>query len=156
MAHSTWKGFWIGIIFVVLGQAIRMWAAGHLVKCDDLTTSGPFGWVRNPLYVGSFLIACGYCTISGGWIVWAVAIPLFALTHGSAVTWEEKYMLQTYGDAFAGYCKSVPRWMPRPPRRREPGKRFSWPQMVINAELKSLIVTAVVVAIFAARLYFGK
>ncbi len=143
------------MIFVALGQAIRMWSAGHLVKCDDLTTSGPFGWVRNPLYVGSLLLACGYCAISGGWVVWAVVMPMFIIAHGSAVLWEEKFLLQTYGEAFAGYCKSVPRWFPKPPIDRKPGKKFSWSLMVTNAEPKSLVGTAIVVSIFAARMYFG-
>src|SRR5688572_3999794 len=58
--------FWLGLIPIALGQVVRIWAAGHLSKNKELTTTGPYAYVKNPLYVGTFLIMVGFGVIAQG------------------------------------------------------------------------------------------
>ena len=55
----------LGVLLVFGGLALRSWSAGILHKNAELTTSGPYGLIRNPLYVGSFMMMCGFCTLIG-------------------------------------------------------------------------------------------
>lgn len=145
-----------GVVAVLVGEAIRLWSASHLVKASKLTISGPFRWVRNPLYVGSFVIACGYCIMTGGWLVWAIVMALFGATHFCAVRCEERALLSAFGSEFADYCARVPRWIPRPPARNiGVAARGSWERVRLNRELRSVSGTVLMVLIFAAKLWFN-
>lgn len=151
--HPRVCGFLVGLGLIVLGESIRVWASGHLAKMKELTVSGPFGWVRNPLYIGSFLIACGYSAMTGGWVVWAIVMPMFIAAHASAVRWEEKRLLGLYGEDYISYCRTVPRWIPRRPASGGGMVgRFSPERVRVNRESKTIIGTALVVIAFAARL----
>ena len=157
LAKPGVTGFVVGLALALIGESMRIWSAGHLVKSDVLTMTGPFQWVRNPLYVGSFVIACGYCSMTGGWIVWAIAVPMFLATHCSAVHWEEKFLLEKFGEPFAEYCRRVPRWIPRPPARDiRSDVPFSFERMKLNSEQKTIFGTLLVVAVFAVRLWFAQ
>jgi protein-S-isoprenylcysteine O-methyltransferase Ste14 len=157
LARPGTLGYLVGLALVALGQAARFWAAGYIVKTEELTVAGPFGWVRNPLYVGSLFIACGYCCMTGGWVVWAVVVPLFFIVHGSAVMWEERFLSSRYGEVFGAYCRSVPRWIPRPPRRAAAGgERFSLVRLKANREHVRCLPTMAVVIVFALKLILGR
>ena len=54
----------VGLVFVAIGEAIRIWAAGHLHKTVELVTSGPYRYTRNPLYLGRLLILTGLCVMA--------------------------------------------------------------------------------------------
>ena len=150
------SGYLVGVALVALGQAVRFWAAGYIVKTEELTVAGPFAWVRNPLYVGSFFIACGYCSMTGGWLVWAIVVVLFFVVHGSAVMWEERFLSSRYGEMFEAYCQSVQRWIPRPPGRATVGKEhFSLVRLEANKEHRRCLATAAVVIVFGLKLIFG-
>lgn len=141
---------------VALGQAIRIWSAGHLVKSEVLTVSGPFSRVRNPLYIGSMFITWGYCTMTGGWLVWAIVVPLFFAFHGAAVIWEERFLIEQFGDDFKSYCKRVPRIIPSLYARvASDGRRFSLSQARLNKEDKTIIGTLLITLAFALKMVFG-
>jgi steroid 5-alpha reductase family enzyme len=84
-------------------------------------TYGIFGWVRNPLYVGNFLIWMGFVVISGVWWFLPVAILIFALEYTLIVRYEEGVLESIFGNEYLDYKKSTPRWIPRPPKEREQG-----------------------------------
>src|SRR5205807_3637577 len=68
-----------GIGYIIAGLMIRLWSNGYAIKNDKLTTSGPYAFVRNPLYLGTFLIALGFAIVlKMGWI----AGPLFIIALG--------------------------------------------------------------------------
>ena len=74
----------IGFVIAALGEAIRFWAAGHLLKTKELITSGPYRYTRNPLYLGRFLILTGLCVMSrlpyyANWVLLAVGYAVFFL-----------------------------------------------------------------------------
>lgn len=103
-----------GAILALVGEALRIWAAGHLRKNKQLTTTGPYAYVKNPLYLGTFLI-----TLGGS----AMARSVFIMLLG--VTWlsfyyipykkrqEHRKLSQSFGDQWLEYDQAVPAYIPR-------------------------------------------
>jgi len=60
-AQPELPGIVVGMILIILGEATRIWAAGHLQKNEALTVTGPYAHVKNPLYIGTILITAGFC-----------------------------------------------------------------------------------------------
>lgn len=103
---------WIGIALVISGVLIRSWAAGTLHKHAELTTVGPYSLIRNPLYVGSFMLMVGFCTLIGQTHnLWIVAGP-FALLFLYTVRHEEKSLAYQYGPVWTSYSERTPRFIP--------------------------------------------
>ena len=124
LAKTTWRSFLGGMVFVLLGEGIRFWGvayAGSATRTtkrasgNRLVTSGPFGHVRNPLYLGNFLLSFGLMIISWAWMPWMafLFISLFAIQYGFIVHLEEDYLSQRFGKQYADYRRSVHRWIPR-------------------------------------------
>jgi protein-S-isoprenylcysteine O-methyltransferase Ste14 len=102
-----------GVALVIFGLAVRSWAAGTLRKYKQLITTGPYALVRNPLYVGSFLMMAGFCTLLGdGWSLLVVFVPMVAL-YWLAVRDEEQLLAHLFPDQWAGYARCTPRFIPR-------------------------------------------
>jgi protein-S-isoprenylcysteine O-methyltransferase Ste14 len=126
-------GLWVwivGAVPIIIGECIRLMgvaAAGTVTRrrsreVQRLVTYGIFGWVRNPLYVGNFLIWMGFVVISGVWWFLPVAIVLFAVEYTLIVRYEEGVLESIFGQEYLDYKKTTPRWIPRPPRNREHGE----------------------------------
>ncbi|HEX6961163.1 MAG TPA: isoprenylcysteine carboxylmethyltransferase family protein [Lacipirellula sp.] len=102
-----------GCMLIFAGLAIRSWSAGILRKNRELTKTGPYAIVRNPLYVGSFLIMCGFCTmISDVGNVLAIVGPIGGL-YFLQVLHEERYLAKVFAGQWNEYARSVPRFLPR-------------------------------------------
>jgi len=118
-ARPTPTDMLIGIPLVGLGQAIRVWSAGFLSKNVELVTSGPYRYVRNPLYLGRLLILTGLCVmcrLPGGlnWIVLAVGLGVFFGYYMPRKERVEPARLESlHGDAFVRYRRAVPSLIPR-------------------------------------------
>lgn len=126
---------WIaGALMIAAGEALRMWAAGHLVKLHQLTASGPFAHVRNPLYLGSAVIGAGFCVLSGAWWSWLLLAASLGLVYPVSVAGEERRLAEYFGQAFHSYTTAVPRWLPRWRASRDGGGRFRWRQVLANDE----------------------
>ena len=154
IAKTTQKSFWIGLPVVIIGEAIRMWSAGYLSKMSKLVTAGPFAIGRNPLYIGSFFISVGYFIMCNQPVVWVLGPILFWLFHGGAISYEEKMLLEKFGDDFKQYCASVPRLISLPRSLAGHGE-FSKSQLIINREHKSMLSTAFIVGLFALLAFFS-
>ena len=153
MGRPTWASLAIGLSLVAAGEAVRVWAAGYIRKCVEVTAGGPFGWVRNPLYLGSFLVTLGYCVMAGRPVLAAVVMLIFCVFHVAAVFSEEQYLTCLFGAEFLAYCKAVPRFFPRGVRHRGT-ERFSARLVFENREHVSVICAAVVAAVFALHILF--
>jgi len=105
---SVFWGFWLAL----LGEAFRTWSSGTLVKNEELTVEGPYSLVRNPLYLGNFLIGLGVGIMGGRAWLTVLFVLLFAPVYRSLVLKEEKRLLARYGELFASYCRAVPRFFP--------------------------------------------
>jgi len=114
------ENYWLiipwGAIFFFTGFFIRVWAQMYLhyrlkVKMK-LTTTGPYRYVRNPIYIGNTLILVGICIMSG--LLWFVplAIAHCALVYTFAVKFEENHLQEKYGRPYQEYLQQVPRWIP--------------------------------------------
>ena len=102
-----------GCMLIFAGLAIRSWSAGVLRKNRELATTGPYALVRNPLYVGSFLIMCGFCTLIGDVEnVYVVLGPVAGL-YFLQVLFEERSLAKLFADQWAEYAAAVPRFVPR-------------------------------------------
>jgi protein-S-isoprenylcysteine O-methyltransferase Ste14 len=135
LARPTPVGFAAGFVLIVLGEGLRVWGAGHLVKNDVLTLTGPYAHVRNPLYAGTLLIGLGFALAAGGlagWIVMPIGIALFFLYYFPYKERIESARLERfYGTPYTHYRAAVPALMPaftawRPPAGSEAGDGGTW------------------------------
>jgi protein-S-isoprenylcysteine O-methyltransferase Ste14 len=125
LATPTPRSMMIGAAIAVIGESIRIWAAGHLEKSKEVTMSGPYRYTRHPLYLGSSLIGIGMAVIANDWIVAAIVIAYLALTLTAAMRSEESHLREKFGDAYDAYTE----------KRAPPVERsFSWQRAVYNRE----------------------
>ena len=105
-ASPTWSSWRAGIVVAGVGEVFRVWAAGHLIKSQEVTRSGPYRWTRHPLYVGSALIATGLALATAS-VVSAVCITVYMVaTTGAAIVSEEAFLSERFGDAYRQYRAS--------------------------------------------------
>lgn len=125
LATPTRASFILGAVVATLGEVLRAWAAGHLQKSTEVTRSGPYRFVRHPLYLGSSLIGIGFAVAAHHWLVAAVVVLYLALTLTSAMVSEEAHLRDKFGDAYDAYVE----------KRSEPmTRRFSWTRALRNRE----------------------
>lgn len=103
-----------GIPISALGLALRAWAAGHLEKNSTLTDSGPYAWVRNPLYLGTLTTALGFVIASRRWELGVLFAAVFLFIYLPVVELEEQHLRRLFPD-FADYARRVHRLIPSPP-----------------------------------------
>ena len=128
-ASPTWTTWRTGLVVAAVGEGIRIWAAGHLEKGREVTRSGPYRWIRHPLYAGSGLIAAGVVIASNNLVVALLATIYMVATITAAVTTEEAFLRQTFGDAYGRYQRAEGEPMER---------RFSPARAVRNREYRAV------------------
>lgn len=102
-----------GGLLVIAGLAVRSWAAGILHKNARLTTTGPYRLIRNPLYVGSFLMMFGFCALlNNPGDLWFILGPVLLL-YVVKVRQEERLLSVLFPDDWSEYCATTPRFLPR-------------------------------------------
>jgi len=112
LARPTWRALAASAIVMVPGLLVRAFASGHVRKNEALTTSGPYAYTRNPLYLGSLLIGIGFAVAARSWwVAVALVVMLFAI-YVPVILDEEIFLLQKFPD-FEDYAKRVPRLLPR-------------------------------------------
>ncbi|MDQ3697480.1 MAG: isoprenylcysteine carboxylmethyltransferase family protein [Gemmatimonadota bacterium] len=103
----------LGGVIALAGLLVRAWAAGHIVKNNQLATTGPYAHTRNPLYFGSFLIAAGFALI-GHWSLLLAVIVFFAVVYIPVIERERLHMSRRFPEAYPEYQRNVPAFLPRP------------------------------------------
>jgi protein-S-isoprenylcysteine O-methyltransferase Ste14 len=151
----------VGFVLIVLGEAIRLSgvaAAGTVTRrrsrtVQRLVTYGIFAWMRNPLYVGNFLIWMGFTVISG--VLWfiPVAVVLFAIEYTLIVRYEEGVLESIFGQEYLRYKERTPRWIPRPPGTDEEGEHH-WGE-AWRSEVSTFLQYAVITALFVVKQRYG-
>ena len=109
-----------GALIALAGLLIRGWASGHIMKNDRLATTGPYAHTRNPLYFGSFLIACGFALAAHWALIFLVAL-FFALIYVPTMQRERANIAQRFPGAYEEFCANVPVFFPRLTPWRRPG-----------------------------------
>ncbi len=105
------KLFWYGIPVSIVGEILRTWASGYIHKDEVLARDGPYSFVRNPLYLGSFFVGLGI-SITGGWLWVVIFIIFFLVVYTNLILYEEEKLEKIFGNEFNEYKKSVPRLFP--------------------------------------------
>ena len=102
-----------GIVLCFLGATIRYWASGFLRKDSRPAIGGPYSFVRNPLYLGTYLMALGTALAIENWGLLGVSTVVFALIYHYIILDEETKLVRIFGEPYQVYCKLVPRFFPR-------------------------------------------
>jgi protein-S-isoprenylcysteine O-methyltransferase Ste14 len=100
------------LVLVVPGLWLRGYAAGYVKKNRELTQTGPYAYTRNPLYLGSMLMAAGFAVALLSWPVGLVLALGFLVIYVPVIASEERFLRSTFPD-FGAYCRRVPRLIPR-------------------------------------------
>src|SRR5579862_8108421 len=140
LARPSYRSILIGAVIAIIGLAVRASAAGHLRKIQSLTTTGPYAWTRNPLYLGSAIMAAGFAVAGNSWWSALVLIVYFCAFYPAVMRNEESELRERYGDAFTAYASRVPLFFPLPPRRSsEHTSGFSFAQYRRNREYQAAL-----------------
>ncbi len=157
LARPTWHTMLASLLLVVPGVWLRAYAAGYVRKNAELTRTGPYAYTRNPLYLGSMMIAFGFAAAAASWPVLIVLAILFAAIYIPTIQSEETYLRQRFAD-FDEYAARVPRLLPRltpaafPANRNASRGRFSGVQWLHHREYNALMGAGAIYAALAVRL----
>jgi len=157
-ARPTPLALMIGAVIAVVGLLIRAWASGYLRKNLELTTSGPYGHTRNPLYLGTFIMGGGIAVASGTWWFAILYVMLYLLIYVPVMIAEAETLQQLFTDQYPDYSRKVPLFLPRLTAYQAQGaniadveRRFSWPQYIKHREYRAAFGVAVALALVAAK-----
>ncbi len=102
-----------GVVLCAIGASLRFWASGYLRKDSCPAVGGPYAWVRNPLYLGTYLMALGVVWSIENWVLLATLTVLFAAIYHYIILDEETKLQKIFAQSYIEYCKRVPRFCPR-------------------------------------------
>ena len=165
LAKPSWTSFITGFVVVFLGETLRFWGvayAGSATRTtgraggEKLITDGPFGYVRNPLYLGNFLMSFGFLIMSWAWMPWMVLIfiLLFGIQYSFIVRHEEEYLSKKFDEEYTHYTQYVHRWIPRLKKYPLHGKSNPRFLKALKSERNTLQAIAAVVVSLLVRWYF--
>jgi protein-S-isoprenylcysteine O-methyltransferase Ste14 len=144
-------------LLVLAGGGLRSWAMGyHTWRRQHggrpertLVTAGPYAHIRNPLYLGSFLLGCGLASMSGWLAVLGGFAALFLASHYCIIRWEEGRMAEEFGGSFNAYAASVPRFFPGLRSAATRTGSFSFPVMMKCLEPAKTVGAVIVLLLMA-------
>ena len=153
VAAPTGRTMLESLVLVIPGLWLRGYASGYVKKNAELTMTGPYAHTRNPLYLGSMLIAFGFAGAAGSWVIAVVLAVLFAVIYVPTIRSEEEFLGFTFPE-FERYAQAVPRLIPRLRRARlgSSGGGFSMELYRKHREYNALIGAAVIYAVLGLRL----
>jgi protein-S-isoprenylcysteine O-methyltransferase Ste14 len=145
--------FLIGIVWIALGAALRIYSAGIIHKDRELSITGPYALCRNPLYLGTILIQFGLGLLSGSWLYTAATLVIFLGIYTWVILLEERWLTGLFGDVYKEYLRTTPRLLPAIHSLAAMSGQvpFSWKQARMNHELKSMIAPAAAVILFLIK-----
>jgi protein-S-isoprenylcysteine O-methyltransferase Ste14 len=151
LATPTVISMMIGAALVVLGLAIRALASGHLQKNEQLATTGPYAYTRNPLYLGSLILAVGFAISARSWWIGAGLILFFLAIYLPVIHGEEVFLGEHFPQ-FAEYARRVPRLLPRLRSFNDAHGTFSWDLYWKHREYNATLGAMAVIAALTAKL----
>lgn len=128
LAAPTSLSLVVGAIVAAIGEGLRIWAAGHLNKSREVTSSGPYRYFAHPLYVGSSVMALGVAIASGSVIVALLIAVYMGTTITAAIKHEEAFLRAKFGNAYDTYRGGASSDRP-----------FSWQQAMANREYRAAL-----------------
>jgi protein-S-isoprenylcysteine O-methyltransferase Ste14 len=140
LARPTARSLAAGAAVAIAGEAVRVWAAGHLEKGREVTSSGPYAFTRHPLYFGSTLIGIGLAIASASAVVSALVLSYLAITLTAAIRTEEAHLTEKFGEAYPAY---------RDGTAEGERRRFSATRAIRNREYRAVLGLLLVLAMLA-------
>jgi protein-S-isoprenylcysteine O-methyltransferase Ste14 len=138
----------IGASIAAIGEAIRIWAAGHLNKSREVTSSGPYRWTAHPLYVGSVIMGIGLAVACASVVAAAIVGAYLAVTLTAAIAREERDLRQAFGDTYDHYRRG--------PAAAGGDRRFSAAQAIANREYRAVVGLVIVVLLLAWKATYNE
>jgi Putative protein-S-isoprenylcysteine methyltransferase len=143
-----------GLAVAIVGVLIRAWACGHLRKGSELDVSGPYGYTRNPLYLGSLLITVGFGIASGVWWLALIAIIFFVSIYWPVINVETVELEKFIGDEYREYAANVPVFLPRASRWKKSAKGFDFQLYLKNGEYNAAIGVLAAAIFLVIKAYY--
>jgi protein-S-isoprenylcysteine O-methyltransferase Ste14 len=156
-ARPTPRSVIVGAIVGVLGLCIRAYAAGYLHKQSVLTVTGPYAYTRNPLYLGSAVLAFGAGIATRSWISATILVVYFAIVYAVVMRREESELFLQHGEAFKAYAAAVPLFFPRMTPMKLDGTSagsFSLAQYKKNHEYEAAVGFLLLLLVFLLKWHF--
>lgn len=150
LSTPTWTSLAVGLPISVMGLALRAWAAGHLEKNRTLAESGPYAYVRNPLYIGTLAVASGFVIASRQWVLALLFAAVFLLIYLPVVELEEQHLRSLFPE-YSDYAKRVPRLWPR--LTGDDSKPFRFAIYMRNQEYQALAGFLIGVAVLIWKVF---
>ena len=135
-----------GLPIAVAGEALRFWAAGHLEKSREVTQSGPYRFVRHPLYMGSAIMGIGLAIASTNLIVAVLTGVYLGTTIRAAIKTEEAFLRSAFGGDYDAYSEG---------RAPVVKRRFSFERAMRNKEYRAMIGLAIASLLLVAKMLYG-
>lgn len=152
VARPTWLSIAIGLLITIPGIALRALASGHVKKNEELTTTGPYAYVRNPLYLGSLIMAIGFAIAAqSGWVLVIIMVMFFAI-YLPVIRGEEAYLRAVF-PSFDAYSQNVPRLWPRLRPYGDGAAGFSSRLYWRHREYNAVLGTAAILAALVVKLW---
>ena len=145
----------IGSVFIVLGLAVRALASGHVTKNEQLTMTGPYAYTRNPLYLGSLILASGFVLASRNWWIATISVAFFVIVYVPVIRSEETFLKSKFPE-HEDYARNVPVLMPRFSRYGSSAGSFSWALYSKHREYNALVGSLAMIAALILKMSFWK
>ena len=155
-AKPNLTGAVVGVILIIVGESIRIWAAGHLQKNEVLTVTGPYAYVKNPLYIGTILITTGFCILADNIYLLAVSTFMFCFHY---IPYKKRVegdrLTKIFGNRFEDYGQKVPDYLPRwTPYSRE-NVAWKFKCFIENSEEGILLLNVAGILLILSRPYWS-
>jgi protein-S-isoprenylcysteine O-methyltransferase Ste14 len=138
-----------GGLLALAGEALRVWASGHIEKTERLATGGPYALTRNPLYVGSLLVGLGVAAAAASAWAAVVALVYFAVFYPAVMREEASFLRARFGEEYDRWAAAVPMFLPKILPAGPRASRFDWDRVRRNREWR----TALAIPVLALALY---
>lgn len=149
VAHMTDASFFWGVFLMFAGLGIRFWASGYLKKSRVLTTSGPYAYTRNPLYLGNFILGLGVSVIANNLWLNVYYIASFYVLYMGTIREEQGVLAEKFAGDYHSYLASVPVFFPSlKPYRQSDKKPFDIRQSFRNGEFIRVCGFAMLILFF--------
>ena len=152
LAHPTVRSIAAGSGISLIGLLIRALASGHVKKNEQLATTGPYAYTRNPLYFGSLILAAGFAVASRSWWIALIAVVMFFAIYIPVIRGEEAFLRSRFPE-FEEYASQVPRLFPRLRPYQSSATSFSWDLYWKHREYNAALGAAFMIAAMAVKVF---
>jgi protein-S-isoprenylcysteine O-methyltransferase Ste14 len=153
LAHPSLMSIFAGTLIIIPGLVVRALASGHVKKNEELATSGPYAYTRNPLYLGSLILAFGFVLAARSWWIAGVLLTMFFGIYLPVIYAEESFLRQRFPD-YEAYESKVPRLLPKISAPNHGDVKFSWELYSKHREYNALIGAIAMIALLLIKMYW--